>query len=639
MKNLTIVWLFLCLGLGNGGGGGAFGAENDEKTTVLTHFVHGLIKHPKVLALLCWDSDDLFLLIKEFNKRELRIGVAESNIASLPSGAAEDDSVLLLDWQCPCTSDLLSKLNLSQYEQFKWIFINDMPEDDPNLFTTLNSHFIGVGSDIFVIRRRDTDTFVIERVYKVHRHATELSREFYATWSITENSFTNAALVPSITSRRRQNMHKNVVRASMVITHNDSLNHLDDYRDQHRDTIAKVNFILTNHLMAFMNATVQFSVVDTWGYLNKENNTWNGMIGELTDNKADIGATALFFTDNRISVIQYVAMTTKTLSKIVFQSPKLSYTDNVFLLPFSRIVWICVVVTVPTIAVALAMVMYAEWKVPLKPHDETDVSMLHPSLKDCLQLVFCALCQQGSSTIPKSFSGRLIMFLTFLILMFLFASYSANIVALLGAPSSKIKTLEDFLDSRLKMGADDTVFNRFYFPRQTEGTRRALYERKIVNKDGSTNFMSLDKGVALLRKGLYGFHFETGPGYKLISETFNEDEKCGLQEISFLQMIDPYYAIQKNSTMKEIIKIGLFRLYEHGIQHRENTRYYTAKPQCSGTGSKFISVSIIDVQPAILLLCWGFGFAGIAFLFETAMKRAKCGDRMKNFQTKISSHI
>lgn len=56
------------------------------------------------------------------------------------------------------------------------------------------------------------------------------------------------------------------------------------------------------------------------------------------------------------------------------------------------------------------------------------------------------------------------MFLTFLILMFLFASYSANIVALLGAPSSKIKTLEDFLNSRLKMGADDTVFNRFYFP-------------------------------------------------------------------------------------------------------------------------------------------------------------------------------
>lgn len=78
----------------------------------------------------------------------------------------------------------------------------------------------------------------------------------------------------------------------------------------------------------------------------------------------------------------------------------------------------------------------------------------------------------------------------------------------------------------------------------------------MVNKDGTDNFLPLEKGVALLRKGLYGFHFETGPGYKLISETFNEDEKCGLQEISYLQMIDPYFAIQKNSTLKEIVKIG-----------------------------------------------------------------------------------
>lgn len=81
---------------------------------------------------------------------------------------------------------------------------------------------------------------------------------------------------------------------------------------------------------------------------------------------------------------------------------------------------------------------------------------------------------------------------------------------------------------------------------------------------------------------------------------------------------------------------SLFRLYEHGIQNRENIRYYTTKPQCSGTGGKFISVSIIDVQPAILLLCWGFGLAGAAFLFEMAIKRVKCGDRVKYIMTKKS---
>lgn len=81
---------------------------------------------------------------------------------------------------------------------------------------------------------------------------------------------------------------------------------------------------------------------------------------------------------------------------------------------------------------------------------------------------------------------------------------------------------------------------------------------------------------------------------------------------------------------------SLFRLYEHGIQNRENIRYYTAKPQCTGTGGKFISVSIIDVQPAIFLLCWGFGIAGAVFLFEVAVKRVKCRERVKNFTNKKS---
>ena len=41
-----------------------------------------------------------------------------------------------------------------------------------------------------------------------------------------------------------------------------------------------------------------------------------------------------------------------------------------------------------------------------------------------------------------------------------------------------------------------------------------------------------------------------------MGETFLEHEKCGLQEIQFLQVIDPFYAIQKNSTYKELFKIG-----------------------------------------------------------------------------------
>lgn len=55
------------------------------------------------------------------------------------------------------------------------------------------------------------------------------------------------------------------------------------------------------------------------------------------------------------------------------------------------------------------------------------------------------------------------MVISFVAFMFLYASYSANIVALLQSPSNKIQTLADLLSSRLKFGVDDTVFNHFYF--------------------------------------------------------------------------------------------------------------------------------------------------------------------------------
>lgn len=99
----------------------------------------------------------------------------------------------------------------------------------------------------------------------------------------------------------------------------------------------------------------------------------------------------------------------------------------------------------------------------MKDANEMSSSLLRPSVGDVFLLIFGATCQQGSAVAPRSFTARIIMALAFVILMFLYTSYSANIVALLQSPSTKIKTLEDLYRSRLRIGVDDTVFNRYYF--------------------------------------------------------------------------------------------------------------------------------------------------------------------------------
>lgn len=69
--------------------------------------------------------------------------------------------------------------------------------------------------------------------------------------------------------------------------------------------------------------------------------------------------------------------------------------------------------------------------------------------------------------------------------------------------------------------------------------------------------MSLHQGLERVRKGLFAFHLELGPGYKIISDTFLEEEKCGLQTITcFVDFVDPWIAVSKNTPYREVLSLA-----------------------------------------------------------------------------------
>lgn len=325
-----------------------------------------------------------------------------------------------------------------------------------------------VDSDLFAITPQNQTgeanqtKAIIHKLYK-RSTASELVSEKAGLW-FEEQGYANV-LTNTVQANRRKNLFGTVLKSCIVITHNGSLKHLTDKREKHIDTIAKVNYIFMLHLSDMFNATIEFSVQSTWGYKDK-NNSWSGMIGELTRQEADIGGTPLFLTTDRIAIIDYIAMTTPTKSKFVFRQPKLSYITNVFTLPFDNQVWVSSIVMVLILAVALYTVVSWEWK--RKRLAKTVEFKSDPELRnnflDVLLLAFGAMCQQGSHVVPYTTSGRIITIVLFISLMFLYTSYSANIVALLQSSSTSIQTLQDLLSSRLQVGVDDTVFNHFYFP-------------------------------------------------------------------------------------------------------------------------------------------------------------------------------
>uniref|UniRef100_A0A182M3R5 Ionotropic glutamate receptor C-terminal domain-containing protein n=1 Tax=Anopheles culicifacies TaxID=139723 RepID=A0A182M3R5_9DIPT len=531
--------------------------------------------------------------------------------AMLDEDVNNHQTMVMVDLRCNGSDRLLATAKQRLYLNFRWLLMDssegDVPHSIEHYLEVLKELPVLVSSELFVMLKEEDNSI-------------RFAQEHFALWKRSTSGGQMIDLrTHKVTSVRRKNLHGHPLRASMVVTDPDTMNHLTDYKDKHIDTITKVNYILTNYLAWYLGAEVNYTRVTTWGYYNTTTGMWDGMIGELVHDVADLGASPLFFTTDRIAVIEYLAMTSETRSKFIFRSPKLSYTENVFVLPFDNKVWICVIAVIVTSSVLLLVTLWVEWRIAHDAPEErpvSDASTMSASLRDTLLMMYGASCQQGSSVLPRSCSARTITMLTFTVLMFLYASYSANIVALLQSPSTKIQTLEDLLASRLKFGVHDTVFNRHYFTHATEPTRKALYEQKIRRPYGPDAFIALEQGIDRIRHGLYAFHVEQGVGYKVISETYQEDEKCGLQEIQYLQVIDPYYAIQKNSSYKEMVKIGLFRLNEHGIQYRENAKLYTKKPSCSGGGGKFVPVSLVDVEPAVWIILWGSGLASGFFLTE-----------------------
>jgi len=61
---------------------------------------------------------------------------------------------------------------------------------------------------------------------------------------------------------------------------------------------------------SFTCNSVEMTVVNTWGY--NVNGSWTGMSGYLQRGDADIGATAMFVTADRLPILTYIAGTTSS---------------------------------------------------------------------------------------------------------------------------------------------------------------------------------------------------------------------------------------------------------------------------------------------------------------------------------------
>lgn len=309
--------------------------------------------------------------------------------------------------------------------------------------------------------------------------------------------------------------------------------------------------------MDTLNATRRYKFVNTWGYWHPVTKTINGMLGDLKDNVSEIGGTSLFPTEDRVVHYDYSSMITNSRTRFIFRAPPLSNVANIYYLPFHGMVWVCSGALV--FISCLAIFFSYRGAGVLRPEDPIDVADATEASgvrgTDVVLLGIGAIAQMGSQLEAKFLSARISTVFFFIFMLFMYTSYTANIVSLLQATTKSIRTLEDLYRTKMTIGVEDTPYNRFYFPNVVGETRRKIYEHRIAPPNQEAHYVNNTYGVQLMRQGLYSFHAEVGPAYKIVEKTFFEHEKCGIVEMDYLGLPPLWVVVRKRTPYKEMVRI------------------------------------------------------------------------------------
>ncbi|XP_050462010.1 uncharacterized protein LOC126856989 [Cataglyphis hispanica] len=540
----------------------------------------------------------------------------------------EHQNLYVLDMDCDYAIEILRQVNLNRMfvAPMRWLLLQDRRtlndnNNNANKTFTYDDSILEIfenlavypDSDVVLAKRFDGDLFQLTSVYRPSPQRGVIW-ENRGNWTV-ENGLRMKTF--DVASARRRNLQQTALKSALVMTDPNTINHLTDFEDKLIDPVTKAGYPWMLHLANQMNATISFEISNSWGY-RTENGSWSGMIGMLERREIDIGGTATFLVAERLGVVQYIQLYTQTGSRFIFRRPLLSSVSNIFILPFQRNVWTAIAVFLILVLCLLYLSIKLEYHRNKNAKSADYWKQLNPSkqtFSDNLLIILGAFAQQGYAYEPYRVSPRIVTLMLLFSSLSLYAAYTANIVGLLQSTTDSIKTLSDLLNSPLKLGAMDVVYNRYYFKSFQDPVRKAIVEQRIEPKGRKSNWMSIEEGVSRIKNELFAFHGEFGSVYQLMEDTYQEEEKCGLTEIDFLKVVYPLLVIQMQSPYLEIIKNGALKLEENGLKYREEHRLYMRKPVCSSQTS-FITIGITECYFALVIMGYGILLTVIIFALE-----------------------
>nr|XP_033797822.1 glutamate receptor ionotropic, delta-1 isoform X1 [Geotrypetes seraphini]XP_033797823.1 glutamate receptor ionotropic, delta-1 isoform X1 [Geotrypetes seraphini] len=246
--------------------------------------------------------------------------------------------------------------------------------------------------------------------------------------------------------------------------------------------------------------------------LQLPNGSWNGMIGELINKRADIAISAITITPERESVVDFSKRYLDYSVGILMKKPDEKI--NIFSLfaPFDFAVWACIAAAIPVVGI-LIFILNRIQAIRAQTSPQTSPSA-SSTLHSAIWIVYGAFVQQGGESTTNSVAMRIVMGSWWLFTLIVCSSYTANLAAFLTVSrmDNPIRTFQDLakqMDMSYGTVKDSSVYEYFKAkgtnPLEQDSTFAELW-RTISKNNGDDNCVSSpSEGIKKAKKGNYAF--------------------------------------------------------------------------------------------------------------------------------------
>ncbi|XP_076664876.1 ionotropic receptor 75a-like [Andrena cerasifolii] len=584
----------------------------NENNVIRDYFAFRKVK--RVVGFSCGNVENDFRLAKTFNNMYVTY---ISMVESVPESSLDLRKILDADYHqlgvfldSRCNSKRYAKIlvdatRYSMYgEMHKWLILGSNLSHSLQI---LNDEAFSISTDV-VVAVPSANDYILYDVYnpcKDRGGSTNVT--LYAIWN------TEKGLVVTLTQskfERRSNLHGMKLKVGVVLTsksENISLYDMmmEEYSMKAKNGRSKFLYILLSHMSDLFNFTMDIERINA----QRRFDSSGPVFAAFKKKFIDLSASPVAMKIERLDTGDIIGPVWPIRSCFMFRTiSSMKVKPGQFLKPLSVKVWYAILTMIGIVTSVL--IIFVKMEGIRRPAEIYGLSVL---------LTIGALSQQGSAFVPARYAGR-IAFLHILVFSTLMLNYySASVVSnrLKNKGEKMNDSLLDLARSNMKLAAEPTPYIRSFL-QVPDREVRYFYEHRWTKIPEFNRYLPLEEGLNRVAEGTLAYDTMIDSAYPYIEHTFNDRSICELTEVHLFRTVLALYARHK-SPFTELLKIGLTKMRNIGLQNREWKRWSARRPFCPSNLLIAEPLSIYEAAPIFVFFSVSVGISLLICVVENIL--------------------